>query len=138
MAEQTQTTEDWLAGLQGARPWTADEGRRVIEAWRTSGLTVAAFAREAELKAKRVYWWRDQLGVAPGEVSAIEVRHESPTAPAFLPVVVRAAPAQPPGGVSVPVTVCIRDGLRVEVAALDAASAAWVATLVRSLEEVPS
>jgi hypothetical protein len=132
-------TESWLAGLQGSRPWTEDEGRRVIEAWRTSGLTVAVFAREVGLKSKRVYWWREQLGSVPAKESALEVRDEPPTAPVFLPVVLHPAPAAPPPGASAPVTVCARDGLRIEVALLDAASAAWVATLVRSLgEEVPS
>jgi transposase-like protein len=137
MAEQR--TESGLAGLQGSRPWTEDEGRRVIEAWRASGLTVAAFAREAGLKSKRVYWWREQLGATPVEAGALEVRDEPRRAPVFLPVVLRPAPAEPPPGASVPVTVCAREGLRIEVALLDAASAAWVATLVRSLgEEVPS
>ena len=133
-----QTMESWLAGLRGSRPWTTNEGRRVIEAWETSGLTVAAFARKTELKAKRVYWWREQLGANAAEASAIEVRREPPAAPAFVPVVVRAAPAMQPPGVGVPVTVCTRGGLRVEVATLDAASAAWVTSLVRSLGEVPS
>jgi hypothetical protein len=32
----------------------------------------------------------------------------------------------------------MRDGTRVKVTQLDAASAAWVAMLVRSFEEVPS
>jgi hypothetical protein len=137
MAEQE--TENWLAGLRGPTPWTEEEGRRVIEAWRAGGLKVPAFAREAGLKPKRVYWWRAHLGAAPVKASAGEVREEQRTAPAFLPVVLRSAPAAPPPGASVPVTVCARGGLRVEVAALDAASAAWVATLVRSLEEeVPS
>jgi transposase-like protein len=134
-----QKTERWLTGLQDSRPWTEDEGRRVIEAWRTSGLTVAAFAREAGLKSKRVYWWREQLGAGPVKAGALEVRAEPQTAPVFLPVVLRPTPAAAPSGASVPVTVCARDGLRVEVALLDAASAAWVATLVRSLGEgVPS
>jgi hypothetical protein len=55
--------------------------------------------------------------------------------PAFLPVTVRATPTPPLG---VAVTVCTREGLRVEVKELDATSAAWVATLVRSLAEMAS
>ena len=136
MAEQTM--ESWLAELRGPRPWTADQARRVIDAWRASGLSVAAFARRAELQSKRVYWWREQLGGTPADASASEMHAEPSTAPAFLPVVARPAPAALSPGRSVPVTVCTRDGLRVEVAALDAASVAWVASLVRSLGEVPS
>jgi hypothetical protein len=51
-------------------------------------------------------------------------------------MIVRTAKAA--SAVSAAVTVCMRDGTRVEVAQLDGASAAWVATLARSLEEVPS
>jgi len=100
----------------------------VIDSWRTSGLTVAAFAREAGLKASRVYGWREQIGAAPAKAGSRE-------APVLLPVVLRGGPTAPPPGARAPITVCARDGLRVEVAALDAASAAWVATLMRSLGE---
>lgn len=124
MAEQTM--DSWFARLRGAQPWTEDEARRVIEAWESSGLTVSAFARKAGLAADRVYRWRGRLGAAPVESGAI-------VTPALVPVVVRAALTAPPPEASSPVTVCTREGLRVEVAALDAASAAWVATLVRSL-----
>jgi transposase-like protein len=132
MAEQTM--ESWLVKLQGARPWTAEEGRQVIKAWSKSGLTVAAFARKTGLKQGRVYWWREHLGTVPEAANAIDVREEPPP---FLPVVLRDALTQPLG-MSVPVAVCTRGGLRIEVAALGAVSAAWVASLVRSVEEVPS
>lgn len=131
MAEQTM--ENWLARLRGARPWTKDEAQRVIEAWKASGLTVFAFAHKAGLATDRVYRWRRRLVATPGRSGAIVTRHKPPTVPALVPVVVRATPAATPSEASSPVTVCTREGLRVEVAALDAASAAWVAALVRSL-----
>ena len=131
MAEQTM--ESGLAKLRGRRPWTEDEARRVIEAWKASGVTVPAFARKVGLAVDRVYRWRERLGAAPAEPRARGTRRASPRVSALVPVVVRATPAAPPSDASAPVTVCTREGLRVEVAGLDAASAAWVATLVRSL-----
>lgn len=126
------TTERWLAELRGSRPWTETEGRRVIDAWKASGEPVSAFARRAGLVPQRVYWWRGRLGAGLVKASAQEVR-EVPV-PAFLPVTVRATLAPTLSAV----TVCTQDGLRVEVKELDAASAAWVATLVRSLAEMTS
>jgi len=132
MAEET--TESWVVKLRGSRPWTEDEGRQVIEAWSESGQTVAEFARQKGLKSKRVYWWRERLGAAPEALGGVEVGGE--LAP-LVPVVVRVPTEQPPG-MSVPVAVSLRGGVRVEVATLDAVSSAWVASLVRSLGEVPS
>jgi hypothetical protein len=129
-----QTMKSGLAKLRGRRPWTEDEARRVITAWKASGVTVRAFALRAGLAVDRVYRWRGRLGAVPAVESARGVWRESPPVSALVPVVVRATPTGPPSEGSAPVTVCTREGLRVEVAALDAASAAWVATLVRSLE----
>lgn len=126
-----QTKGGDLSELRGSRRWTEDEGRRVIEAWRASGKAVPAFAKASGFAPQRVYWWRDRLdqgakadGIAPAP------------APAFVPVIVRSTKTA--STASAAVTVCMRDGTRVEVTQLDAASAAWVATLVRSFEEVPS
>jgi transposase-like protein len=129
-----QTTETWLSELRGSRPWTEAEARRVIAACEASGEPIAAFARRSGFEPKRVYRWRDRLGAALAKSDAHELERVS--LPAFVPVTVRAAPAPPNAGAAV--TVCTRDGLRVEVTELDGASAAWVATLVRSLAEVPS
>jgi hypothetical protein len=130
-------SEGWLLELRGSRPWTEAEGRRVLEAWSASGETVPSFARRVGLGAGRLYWWRERLGGAGTRAGARGVEPVSAPAPSFLPVVVRAASAIQLG-TGAPVTVCTRGGLRVEVAALDAVSASWVATLVRSLEEAPS
>jgi hypothetical protein len=123
------TTERWLSELRGPRAWTEFEARRVIEAWQESGESVAAFARDSGLAAQRVYWWRGRLGAVP----AGTVAHEEQVTlmPTFVPVTLRATSSS----TAAAVTVCTRDGLRVEVAELDGTSAAWVATLVRSLGE---
>jgi hypothetical protein len=128
-----QTTETWLVELQGPRPWTEPEARRVIEVWKASGETVSAFARHKGLLRQRVYGWCRRLGLGPAKEAAREAREMS--VPAFVPVTVRAAPSSSTGAA---VTVCTPDGLRIEVAELDATSAAWVASLVRSLVESSS
>jgi hypothetical protein len=123
-----QTTEMAFAELRGTRAWTQDEGHRVIDAWRASGQTVARFAKSSGLPASRIYRWQRRLGG-----SAAEVQLAPRLAPAFVPVVVRAREAA-----RAAITVCTREGHRVEVGTPDAQSARWVATFVRSLEEVAS
>jgi transposase-like protein len=126
-------TERWLAELRGSRAWTEAEGRRVVDAWEASGELVTTFARKVGLVPQRVYWWRDRLGRRPAAAPVQEAQEGS--VPAFLPVTIRMAPTLPG---SAAVTICTPEGLRVEVTALDATSAAWVATLVRSLAEQAS
>ncbi len=50
------------ARRSGWRQWKADEARRVVEAWRASGLPLATFARKRGLCAERIRWWRQRLG----------------------------------------------------------------------------
>lgn len=59
--------------LTSQRRWSEGDGRRVVEAWKASGLSVAAFARKVGLPTWRVRNWRRRLG------------HPEP-APRFLPV----------------------------------------------------
>jgi hypothetical protein len=123
-------TERWLAELRGSRSWTEAEGRQVITAWEASGESMAAFARSAGLVPQRVYWWRGRLGA--GSAKAVAPASREVSLSAFVPVTVRAPPVPSLGAA---VTVCMREGLRIEVTELDATSAAWVAALVRSLSE---
>lgn len=140
------TTEMDLAELRGSRRWTETQAQRAIRAWKGSGETVTAFAKANGLVAQRLYWWRDRLDQEKAEKARARGSREvtvpsTPTpAPTFLPVIVKSAPATSDDemGTTAAVTVRTRDGMRVDVARLDAASAAWVAALVRSLEEVPS
>jgi hypothetical protein len=130
-----QTTETWLLDLQGPLPWTDAQARRVVDAWEASGVSVSAFARRSGLQAKRVERWCKRLGVGGKPAKSVAHALEETSGPTFLPVTVRAA-SVPSAGAAV--TVCTRDGIRVEVAELDATSAAWVAALVRSLAEASS
>ena len=37
-------------------------GRALVEAWRLSGLSGAAFCRERQLWPQRLHYWRERLG----------------------------------------------------------------------------
>ena len=102
--------------------WGADDARAVLQAWATSGESVAAFARRHGLVAQRLLWWRRRLGVAAASKQA---------APTFIPVAVRNS--QTPNGTRAPLVVTLaHDDVRVEVHDVDASTAAWVATLARA------
>ena len=60
-----------MAKAQGSR---AAHWRGVLETWRRSGLTVAAFCRRRRIAAPTFYVWKRRLGVPPDPL------------PAFLPV----------------------------------------------------
>ena len=108
-----------------AETWTEQEARAVLEAWKQSGETCAEFARQNDLVAQRLFYWRKRLGLTVGLCP--------PSAPpTFLPVTVRGASV---ACAEAPIVVTAPGGVRIEVASPDASSAAWVATLLRSLGE---
>jgi len=39
-----------------------DGGRALVEAWQASGLTGAAYCRQAGLRPQRLHYWRERLG----------------------------------------------------------------------------
>jgi hypothetical protein len=41
--------------------WTESDARQVLDEWRQSGQTIAAFARDRRVSAPRLYWWRRRL-----------------------------------------------------------------------------
>ncbi len=112
--------------IRGGARWTAEDARQILDEWARSGKTLHAFARRRGLVPQRLWWWQKRLagkrrlGVTDNAAIA--------TAPAFLPVTVR--PVEPE---LVLATVEFAEGLRVELRALDCASAAWVAALVKAL-----
>ena len=79
MANKTLTKSN-LARLRDARRWSEADAREVLGALESSGRTIHAFAREHDLKAHRLYWWRERLAGAVGEERAETVT--------FAPVVV--------------------------------------------------
>ncbi len=74
------------ATLIANRYWRAADAERVLEAWRGSGRSVAAFAREHGLSDRRLLRWRARLAptVAPvfHPVRVVSRAGPSPMAPA--------------------------------------------------------
>jgi hypothetical protein len=60
-----------------AAEWTEEEARLVLDDWRRSGQTIAAFARERHMSAPRLYWWRKRLpkdGAPPPVISLVPAK----------------------------------------------------------------
>jgi hypothetical protein len=51
-----------LARLRRSSHWREEDGRVAVEAWRSSGLPLATFARQHGLGPTRIRWWRTRLG----------------------------------------------------------------------------
>jgi transposase-like protein len=100
------------AELGASRKWTEEDAREALSALEASGESVNAFGRRLGIVPQRLLWWRSRLG-------------RGRATPSFVPVEVT--------GTSPAVVVVAEDGTRVEVGTADAASAEWVATMLRSL-----
>lgn len=99
--------------------WGAEEARRVLAAWRRSGLSMNAFAQEHGLVAQRLGWWKQKVGERGAELAR------------FVPVVVGPTTAIATSSA----TVVLRSprGAVVEVFDAQAVSAEWLSELVNSL-----
>ena len=95
--------------------WTEDDARRVLDEWRQSGQTIAAFARKRHLSAPRLYWWRKRL---PKSVVA------APTM-SLVPAKVVARSETPA------IVIRLPSGVAIELAN---ASPRWIAAIVTKLE----
>jgi hypothetical protein len=80
--------DDQLPSLR--KPLDEVAGRALVEAWRSSGLSGAAFCRQHHLRAQRLNYWRERLGY-PVRLVAVRKHPVTPSAPAtegFVQVVV--------------------------------------------------
>jgi len=103
------------------RQWTAQEARRVLKAWRASGLPLATFARRRGLCAERVRWWQNRLaGRSAPSGEALRL----------VPAVVTGLPPVAAGAV---VTLRAPGDVVVEVTDVGAVPAAWLSALVSGL-----
>ena len=116
-----------LTALDGETIWTESVARRLLDEWSTSGESLAAFGRRKGFVPQRLAWWKKRLAAVKPAAST----REAPARPAFIPVTVCATASEPAEAV-----VVLDGGVRVELRSLDGASAAWVASLVRSLGSV--
>jgi hypothetical protein len=99
-----------IAELMAAgRKWRERAAREVLAAWEASGESGPDFGRRHGIVPQRLWWWRSRL---------------STTRSSFVPVEVRGAEAA---------VVVTTEGIRIDVAVADGASAEWVATLIERL-----
>lgn len=85
------------------KPLDETGGRALVEAWRSSGLSVAAFCRQHQLRAQRLNYWRERLGYP---VRVVSDRHRPmaaspPTTDGFVQVVVGPAAPTPTSHVDI-------------------------------------
>ena len=100
--------------------WTDDDARTILEEWRRSGDSIAAFARKHSVSAWRLYSWRKKLRT-PAK------RREAPAVslvPASIVAVSGAA-----------LTLRLPGEMSIDVANV---SPSWVATLVAELTRTSS
>jgi transposase-like protein len=119
MEKQTKKPEH----RSGWRQWTADEGRRAVEAWRASGLPLETFARQRGVTAQRIRWWRQRLERRG------EARAGGEKGLRLVPAVVSGLLSP----VSAAVTLRAPGDVVVEIADVGAVPATWLAELVTGL-----
>lgn len=113
------TAAEWKR-LRTSRAWQEHDARRVLLAWRASGLSMSAFAREHEIGDERLRWWRNRLGEWGGSSSSASI--------AFAPATVREDEVPSPGGRAA-VVIRLATGELIEADA-STVDASWVAALV--------
>jgi hypothetical protein len=113
------TSTEWISKLRGPKQWRADDGRRVLAAWKNSGESMAGFADRHGLNAQRLAWWRARLGMA------------APAAMTLVPVTVRATPAARPEGPAL--SLVIGDDMRIDVSDASRVPPLWFAAVVDAL-----
>jgi transposase-like protein len=139
-----------------SRKWTRQEARAEIDRWRASGVSVAAYCRERGIQPERLYRWQERLSEGrsgrkgqAGSTAAVLVgsRHVGPVPPAAGGVAPRRtgstgggpgvgwleATVTGVGAAVAAVTVQLRSGARIDVAAPEQVEASWLSALVRGL-----
>jgi transposase-like protein len=124
MGRNTAEVEATLARAAASSYWSESEARAVLEAYETSGLSVAEFARRYGLGPQRLRWWKKRR------------REEAGAALSFVPVHVAAPPSREARGTQAgpaSMEVVLARGRRIRVE--PGFDAGEVARLVRALEE---
>ena len=131
VSKEERAVAEVMREVRGRR-WTADDARRVLTAWRTSGLSAAEFGRRHDFDNQRLGWWKKRLASTPSP----KPKRKSTVArarlvPAKLVVAAPEAAAHPWRSTSA-VVVHFPGGVLVE-ADSTTVSPAWVAALLREL-----
>ncbi len=132
-SKSNESAAEVMRDVRGRR-WRADDARRVLAAWRSSGLSAAEFGRRHEFDEQRLGWWRKRLASSP---KPKRKRKRKVTRARLVPAkLVVAKPLASPGGAPRPpisgVVVHVPGGVVVEADSATV-SPAWVAALLREL-----
>jgi hypothetical protein len=74
-------------------PTPEARGRALVDAWRHSGLSLSAFARQHQVKKQRIYYWSKRLRAS----QTAEKTGPAPSAPAeFVQIAVPVPRSSPP------------------------------------------
>jgi len=112
------------------RRWNATTARSVLTAWRASGTSLTAFARENGIGVWRLGWWRKQLEAGQ---SSRPAPRTAPIAPlTFVPATVTSS-----GSTQARIGVRLPSGVEVEAADANALPVQWLAALARALGREP-
>lgn len=113
-----------FSDLRGPQQWSEDDAKRVLAAWRSSGLSVNAFATRHGLRTKRVLWWRRRFS----NWRSREKKKEK--APRLVPAVPISIPRTLPA-----VAIRLETGAVVEIGDASAVPPEWVLLVARGLAE---
>ena len=102
------------------KQWKPAQARKVLEAWRSSGLSLGAYAQRRGVTTTRLSWWRERLG-EPNE-PASEMR--------LVPALVTSMPMPASCGA---VTVRLPGDVTLEVSDVRLVPADWVAAVAWKL-----
>ena len=61
--------DEVLAALARKKPWSRDDAKKVLEAWRASGTLLEPFAQKYGLVAQRLRWWCNKLEASAPQAS---------------------------------------------------------------------
>jgi transposase-like protein len=95
-----------------AETWSEDDARTILDDWRRSGDSIAAFARMHGVAAPRLYWWKKRLWPTPGAAPTLSL------VPASIVSVEAAVTIRLPGEIAIEVS---------------SASPSWVAAMIAEL-----
>lgn len=126
-----------------AKYWTESQARRLLDAWKESGLSISAFARSERIRPRRLLWWKERLrepvptaGTSRPRAArkAVAGRDAKAAVATFAPAIVRRAPRVTIGRATASVVITTRSGRTVEIVDAMRVPPAWVGAVIRELE----
>ena len=112
------------------RRWSSEDARTALATWKTSGLTLAGFARLNGINVQRLIWWRRRLGDDVREGREVCPRPATPVS--FIPAVFGGTR---PGAMA-SIVVRLPGGVEVEASDAECLPARWLAEVAKAMERL--